>query len=66
MQNACCAEEFLSLPVVVYTSSVGLMDKDSARLFGATECLVKRSDLNHIAELALELAERWLPPSASA
>lgn len=58
--------QFISLPVVVYTSSVRLMDKDSARLFGATECRVKRSDLNHVAELALDLAERWLPQSASA
>jgi CheY-like chemotaxis protein len=57
--------QFSSLPVVIYTSSVGLIDKDTARLFGATDYFVKRSGVNQIAELARSLTERWLPHSAS-
>jgi len=45
---------------VIYTSSVGLIDKDTARLLGATDYFVKRSNVNQIAELARSLAERWL------
>jgi CheY-like chemotaxis protein len=56
--------QFSSLPVVIYTSSVGLLDKDTARLLGATDFLIKRSDLNQIATLARSLADRWLISSA--
>jgi CheY-like chemotaxis protein len=52
--------QFFSLPVVIYTSSVGLIDKDTARMLGATDYFVKRSGVSHIAELARSLAERWL------
>ena len=52
--------QFSSLPVVIYTSSVGLMDQNTARLFGATDFFVKRSGVDQIAELARILAERWL------
>ena len=52
--------QFSSLPVVIYTSSVGLIDKDTARLLGATDCFIKRSAVSHIAELARSFAERWL------
>ena len=55
--------QFSSLPVVIYTSSVGLIDKDTAQLLGATDYFVKRSGVNQIAELARSLAERWLPNS---
>jgi CheY-like chemotaxis protein len=57
--------QFSSLPVVIYTSSVGLIDKDTARLFGATDYFVKRSGVDRIAELVRGLAERWLTQSAS-
>jgi CheY-like chemotaxis protein len=57
--------QFTSLPVVIYTSSVGLMDKDTARLLGATDYFVKRHGVNEIAELVRSLAERWLTQSAS-
>ena len=57
--------QFSCLPVVIYTSSVGLIDKDTAQLLGATDYYIKRSDVNHIAELARSLTERWLPHSAS-
>jgi CheY-like chemotaxis protein len=56
--------QFSSLPVVIYTSSVALIDKDTARLLGATDYFVKCSGVNHIAELARGLAERWLTESA--
>jgi CheY-like chemotaxis protein len=56
--------EFYSLPVVIYTSSVGLIDQDTARMFGATDYFVKRSGVSHIAELVRRLAERWLTESA--
>jgi CheY-like chemotaxis protein len=56
--------QFSSLPVVIYTSSVGLLDKDTARLLGATDFLIKRSDLNQIATLVRGLADRWLISSA--
>ena len=55
--------QFSSLPVVIYTSSVGLIDKDTAQLLGATDYYVKRSGVNQIAELARSLTERWLPDS---
>jgi CheY-like chemotaxis protein len=58
--------QFSSLPVVIYTSSVGLIDKDTARQFGATDYFVKRSGVNNIAELARSLAERWLTPAVLA
>ena len=58
--------QFSSLPVVIYTSSVGLIDKETAQLFGATDYFVKRSGVNHIAELARSLAERWLTPAVLA
>lgn len=57
--------QFASLPVVIYTSSVGLIDKDTARLLGATDYFVKRSGVAHITELVHSLAERWLSQSAS-
>lgn len=57
--------QFASLPVVIYTSSVDLMDKDTAQVFGATDYFVKRSGVSHIAELARSLTERWLSQSAS-
>jgi CheY-like chemotaxis protein len=57
--------QFSSLPVVIYTSSVALLDKETAQLLGATELFVKRSEVPKIAELARILAERWLTPSAS-
>ena len=56
---------FASMPVVIYTSSVGLLDKTTARLLGANDSIVKRSDVNQIAELAQGLAQRWLTPNAS-
>jgi CheY-like chemotaxis protein len=52
--------QFSSLPVVIYTSSVGLLDKDTAMLLGATDFFSKRSDLSQIATLARSLADRWL------
>ena len=58
--------QFSSLPVVIYTSSVGLIDKDTARLLGATDCFIKRSAVIHIAELARSFAERWLIPAVPA
>jgi len=58
--------QFSSLPVVMYTSSVGLMDKETAELFGATDYYVKRRGVNQIAELVRSLAERWLNQSAPA
>ena len=58
--------QFSSLPVVIYTSSVGLIDQDTARLLGATDYFVKRSGVSHIAELARSLAERWLTPAVLA
>ena len=57
--------QFASLPVVIYTSSVNLMDKDTAQLFGATDYFVKRRGVNQIAELVRTLAERWLTQSAA-
>jgi hypothetical protein len=51
--------------VVIYTSSVNLMDKDTAQLFGATDYFVKRRGVNQIAELVRTLAERWLTQSAA-
>jgi CheY-like chemotaxis protein len=57
--------QFFSLPVMIYTSSVGLIDKETAQLFGATDYFVKRSGVNHIAELVCSLAERWLTQCAS-
>jgi CheY-like chemotaxis protein len=57
--------QFASLPIVIYTSSVALVDRDRAGLLGATDYLVKRSDVNEIAELARSLAERWLLPNAA-
>ena len=56
--------QFSSLPVVIYTSSVGLIDKGTARLLGATDYFVKRSGVTRIAELVRSLAERWLTESA--
>jgi len=35
-----------SLPVVIYTSSVGLIDNETARLLGATDYFVKRSGVH--------------------
>jgi CheY-like chemotaxis protein len=58
--------QFSSLPVVIYTSSVGLIDKDTARLLGATDCFIKCSAVSHIAELARSFAERWLIPAVLA
>ena len=58
--------QFSSLPVMIYTSSVGLIDKDTARLLGATDCFIKRSAVSHIAELARSFAERWLIPAVLA
>ncbi len=55
-----------SLPVVIYTSSVGLIDKDTARLLGATDYFIKRSAVSHIAELARSFAERWLTSAVPA
>ena len=55
--------QFASLPVVIYTSSVGLIDKDTAQLLGATDYFVKRSGVSHIAELVRSLAKRWLTPA---
>jgi CheY-like chemotaxis protein len=57
--------QLVSLPVVIYTSSVGLVDKDTARLLGATDFVVKLSDVNQIADLARGFAQRWLTQSAS-
>jgi CheY-like chemotaxis protein len=57
--------EFSSLPVVIYSSSVGLADKATARHLGATDFLAKSSDVGEIAELARRLAERWLAQGAS-
>jgi len=56
--------QFSSLPVVIYTSSVGLIDKGTARLLGATDYFVKRSGVTRIAELVRSLAERWLAENA--
>ena len=58
--------QYASLPVVIYTSSVGLIDKDTAQLLGATDYFVKRSGVSEIAELARSLAERWLTPAVRA
>jgi CheY-like chemotaxis protein len=58
--------QFASLPVVIYTSSVGLIDKDTAQLLGATDYFVKRSGVTDIAELVRSLAERWLTPAVLA
>ena len=58
--------QFSSLPVVIYTSSVGLIDKETAQVFGATDYFVKRSGVSDIAELVRSLAERWLTKSAAA
>jgi CheY-like chemotaxis protein len=58
--------QFASLPVVIYTSSVGLIDKDTAQLLGATDYFVKRSGVSDIAELVRSLAERWLTPAVLA
>jgi CheY-like chemotaxis protein len=52
--------QFSSLPVVIYTSSVGLVDRDTANILGATDFFTKGSDLNAIAILARSLADRWL------
>ena len=43
---------FSSLPVVIYTSSVGLLDKTTADLLGANDFIVKRSDVSRISKLA--------------
>jgi CheY-like chemotaxis protein len=56
--------EFSSLPVVIYTSSVGLIDKGAARLLGATDFFVKRSGVGQITELLRSLAKRWLSARA--
>jgi CheY-like chemotaxis protein len=56
--------QFASLPVVIYTSSVGLIDKETAQVFGVTDYFVKRSGVAHIAELVRSLARRWLSESA--
>lgn len=58
--------QFASLPVVIYTSSVGLIDKDTAQLLGATDYFVKRFGVSDIAELVRSLAERWLTPAVLA
>jgi DNA-binding response OmpR family regulator len=52
-----------SLPVVIYTSPVGLIDKVTARLLGATDYFIKRFAVSHIAELTRSFAERWLIPA---
>jgi len=56
--------QFSSLPVVIHTSSVGLLDRDTARLLGASDFFVKRSGVDQIAELAWILTGRWLNQSA--
>ena len=56
--------ELASLPIVIYTSSDRQTDWDQARQLGANDYLVKRSDVNKLAELGRELAQRWLAPGS--
>ncbi len=55
----------MALPVVVYTSSFHAVDRDKANALGASDYLLKRSDLKEIATLANELAHRWLQGTQS-
>jgi CheY-like chemotaxis protein len=57
--------QFASLPIVVYTSSSRETDRNTARHLGATDYLVKLSDVNQIAKLARDLSHRWLTPPRS-
>jgi hypothetical protein len=50
---------------VALAQSVVLADRARARLLGATDFLVKRSDVCQISELAQGLAKRWLSQSPS-
>ncbi len=51
--------DFSALPVVVYTSSVHPGDREKANSLGASDYILKRSELKEIARLADELARRW-------
>ena len=55
-----------SLPMVIYTSSPLLIDKDTARLLGADDFIIKSPHVDEIAALARSLAKRWLSPASSA
>jgi CheY-like chemotaxis protein len=53
-------QQFASLPVVVYTSSVDAGDCAKAYRLGANDYVVKLSNLQGIANLARQLNEHWL------
>lgn len=52
-----------SLPVVVYTSSILAEDCEKATSLGADDYILKRCEMNEIAEVAANLARRWLAPA---
>jgi CheY-like chemotaxis protein len=56
---------FARLPVVVYTSSDRDMDRAKARRLGATDYLVKKSNVNEMASVARGLVQRWISTPAS-
>lgn len=57
--------QFTALPIVIYTSSHLGTDRDRARQLGATDYVVKPANVTAMAQLAIELTQRWLLPSAS-
>jgi CheY-like chemotaxis protein len=55
--------QFASLPVIIYTSSGREADREKARQLGATDYLVKPSDVNELTQLIVDLSRRWLAPA---
>ena len=58
--------QFASLPMIIYTSSSLPIDKDTARLLGADDFMIKSPHVDQIAALARKLVERWLSQAAPA
>lgn len=56
---------FISLPVIVYTSSLNAEDCAKAQRLGANDYVVKFSDVKEIAEFVRNVTSRWLPHNAS-
>ncbi len=55
---------FVSLPVIVYTSSLNAEDCAKAQRLGASDYVVKFSDVKDIAGFVRSLKGRWLPQNA--
>lgn len=54
--------ELKSLPVVVITSSANKQDVELARKYGVKGYLLKKANLNQIADMAKDIKSRWLDP----